>query len=89
MRDGALRQDHRAFHRACWLESEPLEAPVEERERHSRTQRDLRRFGRHRRACRGPRVPDAQRRGGVRTQWQPERLDRMGKRRRRNAQPSL
>ena len=88
-RGGALRQGRRALHRARRFESEPLEARAEERGRRGRAQGDLRRFGRHRRARRGPRVPDAQRRGGVRARRQPERLDRMGKRRRGNAQPSL
>ena len=62
---------------------------AEKRERRGRAQGNLRRFGRHRRTRRGPRVPDAQRRGGVRARRQSERLDRMGKRRRRNTQPSL
>ena len=57
--------------------------------RRSRAQGDLRRFGPNRRTRRGSRVPDTQRRGGVRARRQPERLDRMGKRRRGNAQPSL
>lgn len=49
-RCGALRQGHRALHRARRLESEPLEARAEERGRCGRAQGDLRRFGRHRRA---------------------------------------
>ena len=69
----------RALHRARWLESEPFEARVEERGRRGRAQGGLRRFGRHCRARRGPRVSDAQRRSGVRARWQPEWLDRMDK----------
>ncbi len=84
-----LRQSYRALHRARRLKSKPLEARAEELGRRSRAQGDLRRFGQNRRTRRGPRVPDTQRRGGVRARRQPERLDRMGKRRRGNAQSSL